>query len=164
MSKTATVCVSTVVEVDPQEAFRIFTEEVDLWWKRSPRFRQSSDPKGTMRFEPGEGGRLIEIADDLEDGQYEFGKVLVWKPAERLCFEFRARANAIGEESEVDVVFEKTANGTRITIVQTGWEDLPPDHPVRHGLDEDAFNTMLAVFWGDLLSSARVFAAEASVR
>ena len=30
MSKTATVRVSTVVEVDPQEAFRIFTEEVDL--------------------------------------------------------------------------------------------------------------------------------------
>ena len=80
MSKTATVRVSTIVEVDPQEAFRIFTEEVDLWWKRSPRFRQSSDPKGTLRFEPGEGGRLIEIADDLEDRQYEFGKVWVWKP------------------------------------------------------------------------------------
>lgn len=72
--------------------------------------------------------------------------------------------HAIGEESEVDVAFAKTANGTRITIVQTGWEDLPSDHPVRHGLDEDAFNTMLAVFWGDLLSSARVFAAEAIVR
>lgn len=47
MSELARVRVSTIIAVDPQEAFRIFTEEVDLWWKRSPRFRVSSDPKGT---------------------------------------------------------------------------------------------------------------------
>ena len=129
MTDSPRVRVSTVVAVDPGEAFRVFTEEVDSWWKRSPRFRVSSDPKGTLQFEPGEGGRLLEIGEDLEDGQYEFGRVLIWKPAERLVFEFRARANVVGEESEVDVKFEKVSKGTRVTVVQTGWENLPADHP-----------------------------------
>jgi uncharacterized protein YndB with AHSA1/START domain len=160
MSELARVRVSTIIAVDPQEAFRIFTEEVDLWWKRSPRFRVSSDPKGTLRFEPGEGGRLLEVGADLEGGQYEFGRILVWKPAERLSFEFRAKANARGEESEVDVAFEKVAEGTRVTVVQTGWESLPANHPARHGLEGDAFFDMLAIFWGDLLNSARALASK----
>jgi uncharacterized protein YndB with AHSA1/START domain len=162
MTDVQRVRVSTVVAVAPEEAFRVFTEDVDLWWKRSPRFRVSADPKGTLRFEPGEGGRLVETGDDLEQGQYEFGRVLVWKPAEQLVFEFRAKANVLGEESEVDVSFEKTAEGTRVTVVQTGWEDLPADHPARHGLGNDAMFDMLSLFWADLLSSARVCANRAS--
>ena len=160
MSERARVHVSTVIAVDPQEAFRIFTEEVDLWWKRSPRFRQSSNPKGTLRFEPGEGGRLLETADDIEGGQYEFGRILVWKPAERLTFEFRARATVRGEESEVDVAFEKVAEGTHVTVVQTGWEALAADHPVRHGLVGGAFTTMMSLFWADLLVAHRSRAEE----
>ena len=38
MSRKAQVKVSTLVAVSPAEAFRVFTEEVDLWWKRSMRF------------------------------------------------------------------------------------------------------------------------------
>jgi uncharacterized protein YndB with AHSA1/START domain len=158
MTEPPRVRVSTLVAVNPEEAFRVFTEEIDAWWKRSPRFRVSSDPKGALRFEPGEGGNLIETGDDLEGGQYEFGRVLVWKPAERLTFEFRARANALGEESEVDVTFETAGDGTRVTVVQTGWEDLPEDHPARHGMGDDAMFDMLALFWADLLSGARVHA------
>ena len=45
-----------------------------------------------------------------------------------------------------------------MTVVQTGWEDLPADHPVRHGLDNEAMFDMLSLFWADLLSSARVLA------
>lgn len=159
MSQKARVKVTTVVAVTPLEAFRVFTKEADLWWKRSMRFRVSADPSSTLRFEPGDQGKLVECADDLPGGRYEFGRILVWKPGERLAFEFRARANALGEEAEVDITFEAAGDATRVTLVQTGWEELPADHPARHGMDNNAMFDMLAIFWGDLLNGARVFIA-----
>jgi hypothetical protein len=31
---------SVGVAVPPEEAFDIFTREIDLWWRRGPRFRR----------------------------------------------------------------------------------------------------------------------------
>src|SRR6266850_1351361 len=46
--------VTTLVEVDPAEAFEVFTREIDAWWKRGPRYRFAS---GALRFE----GRVVKI-------------------------------------------------------------------------------------------------------
>ena len=51
------VTVTTVVAVEPDAAFRLFTEQVDAWWKRGPRFRFLDGHAGMMRFEPGSSGR-----------------------------------------------------------------------------------------------------------
>jgi hypothetical protein len=50
------VRVTTVLDVDPQAAFRIFTEDVDAWWGRGPRFRWAPGREGTLRFEPEAAG------------------------------------------------------------------------------------------------------------
>lgn len=158
MSSRPRVRVSTRVSVSPAVAFRIFTEETDSWWQRGFRFRQSEHESSTLHFEGGEGGRLVERASDIEGGEFEFGRILVWKPAEALSFAFRARANEPGEESRVDVRFDRDEaepNATRITVTQTGWEALPADHPVRHGLIGSAFDDMMTVFWADLIHAAR---------
>ena len=39
-----------------------FTDEIDLWWRRGPRFRFLTESEGTLRFEPGAGRRLVETA------------------------------------------------------------------------------------------------------
>ena len=64
--------VTSAVAVDPATAFRIFTEEIDAWWRRGPAFRGVLSDGGAMRFEPGVGGRLVESDPDGEE--FEIGE------------------------------------------------------------------------------------------
>lgn len=156
---TDCVRTSTVVAIDAATAFAVFTEEVDAWWRRGPRFRFDPERNGVMRFDPpGVGGRFLEVFDESGDDAYEVGRVSVWQPGERLVFGFRARAFEPGQETEVDVRFEALADGTRVTVEHRGWDALREDHPVRHGLVGGAFKDMMGVWWGDLLFSIQTHA------
>ena len=141
---------TTVVALDADLAFEIFTEEVDAWWKHGPRFRTGAQGQSRMCFEPGVGGRLLEIFDDGAE-PFVLGRITVWDPARRLCFEMRGRDFGPGEKTDVEVRFEPARNGTRVTVTHSGWAAFASDHPVRHGLTGDAFGAMMGVFWGDLL-------------
>jgi len=146
--------VTTVVEVDPAEAFEVFTRELDAWWKRGPRYRSGN---GALRFESGRGGRLVEAQGG---GDLEIGRVLVWEPGERLVFEWRARNFAPGEVTEVEVRFERAERGTRVVLEHRGWEVIAAKHPVRHGLAGPAFTDMMGLWWAELLTSYRTRAAK----
>jgi hypothetical protein len=60
------VSVTTFVRADPTAAFRFFTDEIDAWWKRGPRYRHG----GAMRFD----------ADALMEDDNAIGRVLAWSP------------------------------------------------------------------------------------
>ena len=90
---------------------------------------------------------------------FEVGRILTWKPAEQLIFELRARAFEDDECTEVEVRFEAVDRGTRVTIEHRGWDSIPADHAARHGFVGPAFNSMMGLFWGDLLVSLRSSAA-----
>jgi len=143
--------VSTVVAADPATAFAAFTDDVDVWWAHRPSFRSSRAPRGTMRFEGGEGGRLVEIWDEAAGNLHELGRILVWKPGDQLTFEWRPRLFAPAETTRVDVRFEPVAGGTRVTLVHGGWESIPRNHKVRHGWEGEAFRSMIGLIWADLL-------------
>jgi uncharacterized protein YndB with AHSA1/START domain len=147
-----TVRVTTVVAVDPATAFEVFTTEIDLWWRRGPRFRWVTAREGSLRFEPGAGGRLVERGGEEE---FEVGRVRVWEPGARLVFEFRARSFEPGQITEVEVAFAAEGDGTRVTVEHRGWEALAADHPVRHGLDAGAFRNLMGVWWADLVTAVR---------
>jgi hypothetical protein len=147
--------VTTVVAVDPETAFELFTAEVDAWWRRGPRHRFSATRAGVMRFEPGVGGRLLEVYNDAQSNAYEVGRVLVWKPAERLVFEWRGVDFAPGESTEVEVRFQRVAGGTEVALEHRGWDKLRRDHPARHGLEGNAFTSMVGLWWAELLTLLR---------
>jgi uncharacterized protein YndB with AHSA1/START domain len=151
------VRVTTFVAVDPSDAFEIFTKETDAWWRQGHRFRRISN--GSLRFENHE--RLIEVADD--GTQQEIGRVLVWEPGQRLTFEWRAQNFAAGELTEVDVRFEAASGGTRLVLEHRGFGKLRKDHPVRHGLEGDAFVSMMGLWWGDLVTNYRSFAGTRAI-
>lgn len=155
MTRSDAVVVTTMVAVDPDSAFEVFTAEIDSWWRRDSRYRFSGEQR--MRFEPGEGGRLL--AERESGDPREIGRVLVWKPPDRLVFEWRARSFASDERTEVEVRFEVAEGGTRVTLEHRGLEALAPDHPARHGLSGEAFRSMFGLWWGDLLVSLRARAA-----
>jgi len=157
MKSAETVKVTTFVDVSPEDALDVFTRETDLWWRRGPRYR-TSDKRGTMRFEPGAGGRLVESFDD--GAERDIGRVLVWEPASRLVLEWRAQNFVHDEKTEVDVRFEPLNGGTRVVIEHRGWDAIRADHPARHGLTGSAFAAMIGHWWAELATSLRAHAAK----
>lgn len=64
MTQPDRVIASVEVKVDPETAFRIFTEEIDAWWERGPHNFYDGGRAVAKRFEPRIGGRYLEVYDD----------------------------------------------------------------------------------------------------
>lgn len=138
------VRVQTFVDVAIADAFAVFTEEIELWWRSGPAYRVG----GALRMEPRLGGRVFE-------GEREIGVITAWDPPQRLAMTWRGVNFASDESTTVEVWFESRADGTRVTLEHRGFAALRPDHPVRHGKDVAAFLGDLGLWWGGLLTSLR---------
>jgi uncharacterized glyoxalase superfamily protein PhnB len=103
---------SVEVAVDPESAFRIFTEEIDLWWVRGPINFFDSARVTAMRIEPGVGGRLLEVYS-LPDDVLELGTITDWEPG--ALFAYRSSV----DDTETRISFDAYDGGTRITVVQS---------------------------------------------
>jgi uncharacterized protein YndB with AHSA1/START domain len=153
------VRVSVLVRVEPRTAFRIFTEEIDQWWRRGLKYRVAGGGRGIVHLEGCLGGRLFESFDAPSATPIvETGRVTAWEPPARLVFEWRGVNFAPGEKTDVEVTFAASASGTLVTVVHRGWSRLREDHPVRHALPVVEFIRSMGLWWGDLLSSLRVHA------
>lgn len=110
---------SATVEVaaDPATAFRIFTDEIDLWWVRGPiNFWDSARAVG-MQIESGVGGRILEIyrrgSATTEEEVLELGRITAWEPGSLLAY----RSDV--DDTETQVRFEAFEGGTRVTVEQS---------------------------------------------
>jgi uncharacterized glyoxalase superfamily protein PhnB len=102
---------SVEVAADPATAFRIFTEEIDLWWVRGPINFFDAARATAMRIEPGVGGRILEIYTPPDD-VLELGRITDWEPGE--LFAYRSSV----DDTETRITFEPASDGTRVTVVQ----------------------------------------------
>lgn len=153
--------VTVTVDVDPTLAFDLFTREINLWWRRGPRFRNAMDDRGIIAIEPGVGGRVFESFDDGHaEHVIEIGRALVWDPPRRLVFQWRNSNFAPGEHTEVEVEFQPSASGTRVTVIHRGWSLLRTDHPARHGLIGSDFSRMIGLWWSDQMTSLRMHSSD----
>lgn len=146
---------SVLVRVPTDVAFRTFTEEIDAWWQRGLRYRIGKEAS-VLHIEPFVGGRLFE-SFDLPRGPTtkQTGTVTAWEPPARLAFEWRGVNFRADEKTLVEVTFEPRTSGTMVTVTHSGFASLRADHPVRHGLPVPDFIRMMAMWWGDLLTSLR---------
>ncbi|WP_328997247.1 hypothetical protein OHA18_22575 [Kribbella sp. NBC_00709] len=103
---------SVDVAVDPATAFKIFTEEIDLWWVRGPINFFDAARATAMQIEPGVGGRVLEIYS-LPDDVLEIGKITDWEPG--ALFAYRSSV----DDTETRIDFEATDEGCRVTVVQS---------------------------------------------
>jgi hypothetical protein len=143
---------SVFVSVGPAEAFAVFTDEIDLWWRTGPRFRIAGKQRGRLAFEPGVGGRLFET---FGARTFEVGRIAAWEPGARLAFEWRGVNFEPDQVTFVEVEFRGVGDGTMVSVSHRGWLGLPPDHPARHGHAPAAFDRMIGMWWGDLLTALR---------
>ncbi|HTE54772.1 MAG TPA: SRPBCC domain-containing protein [Kofleriaceae bacterium] len=155
--------VSVQVAVDPAAAFRIFTEEIDQWWRQGIRFRAAGKRTSILCLEAGVGGRLFESFETGKGSRIiETGRVTTWDPPSRLVFEWRGVNFAPDEKTEVEVLFQPSSTGTLVTVTHRGWSHLRPDHPARHGQPVPAFIRSMGMWWGDLMTTLREHAASAA--
>ena len=158
MSAFDRVAAEVTVEVGREEAFRIFTADTGLWWRRGPRFRASGRTPGLLEFEPRVGGRLLETFE-TESGRRVVvsGRIAAWEPPAFFAFEWRGVNFAPDDPSTtVEVRFDELGPcRTRVALVHRGWPALRADHPVRHGQGGQEFIHMPGMWWGSLLTSFR---------
>jgi uncharacterized protein YndB with AHSA1/START domain len=147
--------VSVLVKVPPAEAFRVFTEEIDGWWRTGLRYRIGKR-RSVVHLEPKLGGRLFEAFETgAGEKVKETGRVTCFEPPSRLVLEWRAVNFAAGEKTEVEVLFARSPSGTLVTVCHRGWSKLRADHPVRHGADAPSFLRSMGQWWGGLMTSLR---------
>lgn len=146
---TDSINVDVFVSVEPARAFDLFTSDVDLWWRKGPAYRTRK--WGTFRFEPGVGGRFLDVHPD--NGLVRvIGTISVWDVGERLMFDWRGPNFEADQRTEVEVRFVAEDDGTRVSVEHRGWSSLPKDHPVRHGANDERFVAQMSRWWADLLT------------
>jgi hypothetical protein len=118
MSALASVRVTLHVAVDPDTAFRVFTEDFDTWYRSgSVALGPHARTGGPLHLEPYEGGRLLECRPN--GAEVERARITTWQPATHLVFVDR-------RGTEVDVRFDLTEAGTRVVLTHSGLDRLPP--------------------------------------
>jgi hypothetical protein len=120
---SAAVIVSLRVAATPLRAFEVFTSEIGTWWVPNTLFRLTPDGDGRLRFEPGEGGRLVTTLDD--GSEFEIGRISVWQPGERIALSWRQASFAPDQTTHLDVRFEAVGEETRVTVEHRGWDTIP---------------------------------------
>jgi uncharacterized protein YndB with AHSA1/START domain len=149
------VRVTVSVNVAPAHAFEVFTQQIDLWWRRGGQYRHFGGERALIAIEPHEGGRVFESLGEAGP-VHELGRVLAWQPPLRLAFEWRLANFAPDERTEVEVTFEPLGAGTKVTVTHRGWAAIRADHPVRHGEAAAAFIGTIGRWWADQLRIYRM--------
>lgn len=147
---------SVFVRVSVEDAFEVFTEETDLWWRHGRKFRIAGRHPGRIAFEGGMGGRLFETVE-LPSGPrtFDVGTIVAWDPPRAFAFEWRGVNFKAHEKTLVEVTFTPRGEGTLVRVEHSGWSSLPIDHPARHGLEGAAFARTIGMWWGELASALR---------
>ncbi|MBX3483008.1 SRPBCC domain-containing protein [Phenylobacterium sp.] len=141
---TSKVYVALRVKATPERAFAAFTGEIGQWWQASPLFETTPRP-GTLSFEPGPEGRLIETRAGGK--VFEIGRVRAWEPPDRLVFSWRQANFPPDLHTEVEVRFEAVGEETRVSIEHRGFDQVPADSAARHRFPDAVLLARLAEYW-----------------
>jgi hypothetical protein len=107
-----------VVDLDPDEAFEVFTAEMPAWYQRGAASLGRAEREIGLRLEPHPGGRVVRTAPD--GTETTSGRIIVWEPGRQLCFVDQ-------RGTEVEVSFERQGGSTRVTVEHRGLGTLPDD-------------------------------------
>ena len=107
---------SVVVDCPIEDAFELFTAQLSEWWPLASH-SLSSDRAESCVMEPWPGGRVYERTHAGEER--DWGWVTRWDPPDGISFAWHPDGDFTGE---VDIDFCVEADGTRVTLIHTGWE------------------------------------------
>jgi uncharacterized protein YndB with AHSA1/START domain len=144
------VLVALRVPVPAARAFAAFTEQIAEWWQPNGLFQFTDGRTGTLAFEPGPDGRLVETYPD--GTSFVVGHIRAWEPPRRLVLSWRHASFAPDQETELHVRFDDVEHAqTRVIVEHYGWDRIPPEHAARHGFPLATFQLRFAQWWQSLL-------------
>jgi uncharacterized protein YndB with AHSA1/START domain len=141
--------VSLRVPADAERSFAAFTQEIGRWWRPNGLFAFTVGRTGTLGFEPGPAGRLVETYDD--GSTFTVGEVLAWEPPHHLALTWREASFAPDQTTELRVTFTPAGEETRVVVEHVGWDAIPAEHVARHGFPLPVFQQRFAEWWRELL-------------
>jgi uncharacterized protein YndB with AHSA1/START domain len=123
--KTEPIRRSIEVPASPEDAFRVFTEEMGSWWPLETHSRATVERSGVkaerIEFEGRAGGQVLE---HLSNGEVlSWAEVVEWEPPRRFVLAWRPHGRP-QPPTEVEVVFTARDGGTHVELVHRGWERL----------------------------------------
>ena len=105
-----------------EKAFKIFVHEMGTWWpldKRSMSMK-SGKPAKSLRIEPKQGGKIVEIGHD--DTEHLWGTIKSYDPYDSITLDFHMGLPA-ENASLVEVRFTALQQDrTRVELTQSNWE------------------------------------------
>lgn len=117
--------VEVVVAGPPAHAFELWTARTALWWPTS--HTVSGDPARVV-FEPAAGGRIYEQGPD--GAEHPWGEIVAFERPRRIAYWWHLFFDRT-EATLVEVTFNPAPGGTRVRLVQTGWDALGEQGPPR---------------------------------
>jgi uncharacterized protein YndB with AHSA1/START domain len=138
MNLAPAVSQSTEVPVDSSTAFRLYTAEINRWWRRDSPYWNDRGRAVGLRIEPWVGGRFVEVHDEATGDGFEIGRVRAWEPGRRVVYSWRQADWRPGDEMEIEVTFEPAGTGTVVTINIRGWERIPGGEEIGRGYGSGA--------------------------
>lgn len=128
--------------VTPEHAFDLFVNSMGRWWPLSTHSVSRNEAKD-VRIDGRVGGLVIEVTRD--GVEHEWGVVTVYDPGERIQFTWHP-GTPEDASTHVDVRFDATDSGTRVTLVHTGWEARGDDAQGIRDNYESGWDEVLAPF------------------
>jgi uncharacterized protein YndB with AHSA1/START domain len=130
---------SVRVDCSIEDAFRLFTERFTEWWPLAS-YSITGEEAENCAIEPWVGGRVFERTRSGEER--EWGSVIAWDPPVRL--EFTWHPGALDDlRQTINVEFQIEADGTRVTLLHTGWS--------RAGVETCALHAAYTAQWSAIL-------------
>jgi uncharacterized protein YndB with AHSA1/START domain len=109
---------SVHIDCPIDDAFRLFTENFSEWWPLA-NYSIDGEEAESCQMEPWVGGRVFERTRSGEE--HEWGSVTEWDPPRHLELTWRTTQSPDDRET-VTVEFDADADGTRLTLIHSGWE------------------------------------------
>ncbi len=111
------------VPCSQEKAFGVFVNEMGSWWpldKRSMSMISGGKPAKSLRIDPKEGGKIVEIGHD--DTEHLWGTIKSYDPHDSLSMNFHMGLPA-ENASLVEVRFTELENErTRVELNHSNWE------------------------------------------
>jgi uncharacterized protein YndB with AHSA1/START domain len=116
--RESVVTKSILVACDVAHAFRIWTEQIHIWWPAG--HSRSSDPATQVLLEGKVGGRFYERTS--QGIEHDWGEVIRWEPPHHLAYTWYLGSGP-AQPTQVDVRFTPLpTNQTRIDVEHRGPE------------------------------------------
>jgi hypothetical protein len=132
------------INVGPDSAFELFVNRMGDWWPLSSH-SVGGDDATDVRITTEVGGTIREVTS--AGIEHTWGTITTYDQGSRIQFTWHPGAPE-AEATNVDVRFDKTKDGTRVTLIHSGWEVRGEDAQRIRDNYESGWDVVLAPYAG----------------